>query len=330
MTRQPTARGTLPVSFKLKRSARYRTVWRTLPYAFNHTIRKPFRATPQARTSTAAMTNPEFRRVVHDLYCDMFLHGYRESTGCRADRATGLVLVLFAVFIYAFDDEFEERRRCGGTTGTDEIIAAPGVAEVWRTLGGYLEATGRDDEVRDYIRTGFLGAGFEQYRQRINAIPADGSLAAAVRLVEFDSGEALRTAYQLIRLFNQHPHHAACATEFYNLGMAGKFMDDMADYASDVRRETPNLLHACVSEEPDELRRARAALAAGDLITARWWAEHCPATYNRYLRQTAGYYSRVLSPALRLPLDVYLALLGTRKFWTISTAREPQGATASH
>lgn len=317
----------LPPHFHFTRSARYRTIWRTLPYVLVHTTRKPFRATPYARSTTTSLTNKEFDRVVHDLYCDMFLRGYRQATGYPADRATGLVLVLFAVFIYAFDDEFEERRRRGDhATDTESILAAPGVAEVWQTLGNYLQAAGRSDEVREYIVTGFLGAGYDEYRRGVGAFPAEGSFSAVLRLVEFDSGQALHTAYQLIRLFNAQAYNADCAEEFRSLGLAGKFMDDMADYAQDVRRKSPNLLHCLVQENQEDLTAAQQALARGDLITTRWWAQHCPATYNRFLAQTATYYEQVRAPGLRLPLDVYLALLGTRKFWTISTVREPQRA----
>jgi hypothetical protein len=317
---------TVPVDSWFTRSFRYRTLRRTLPYVANHLLRKPFRSSPEARASTAHLTSPEFHRVVHDLYCDMFLRGYRRVTGFPVEHSTGLVLVLFAVFIYAFDDEFEKRRLRGDGTEVEQILAAPAVLEVWEAIGAFLRATGRTDELRHHILTEFLGAGFDGYRRDVEEAATRGGFAVTVRLVEFDSGASLRTAYHLIRLFNRQPIHHPCADEFYHLGMAGKFLDDMADYVDDVRFGNPNLLHAMAAEDGSNASAARAALLAGEPITMRWWAQHCPATYQRYLRQTREHVDRVAAPDLRLPLDIYLTLLASRKFWTISTVRASRRA----
>ena len=66
---------------------------------------------------------------------------------------------------------------------------------------------------------------------------------------------------------------------------------------------------------------ARSALEASESVTLHWWRQHCPVTFERYLKCTSQYYELVQAPALRLPLDIYLMLLGTQKFWTISTVR---------
>jgi len=300
---------------------RYVTFGRTLPYVWAHGIRKRFRTTPAARAGTTALRDPEFARVVHDIYSAMFLRGYQQVTGCRVDRDTGLVAVLFAVFVYAFDDEFERRRANGTASTVDEIIATPAVDEVWQTMGTFLRAAGRDDAVREFVRADFLGAGFDRYQRDLDAVEHGEGLSAAVRVVEFDSGEALRTVYHLIRLFNGHPFHESCAEQFRRLGLAGKYQDDMADYTADITSGSPNLLDAVAALWPEELTAARSAVAAGETVTQRWWREHCPRTHERYLREIAEHYDRVRAPALRLPLDIYAALLLTRRFWTVSTVR---------
>jgi len=306
------------------RTDRYRTIWRTLPYIVDHGLRKRFRATPPARSSTASLTHPEFNRVVHDVYCAMFLRGYREATGYRVDRTTGLAVVLFAVFMYVFDDEFEHRRRSGIDTGISEILQSTGVAAIWQAMGDYLHATGRDDTIRDYILNEFLARGFDRYRSDIQDVEAGGGLRSTLQVVEFDSGEVLRTVHHLIRLFNDHPDDNACAEQFHNLGLAGKYLDDMADYTEDVTSGSPNLLDAHAAESPADLRAARSAVAAGERLTIGWWRERCPVTYLRYLDQTFAYYEQVTASRLRLPLDIYLALMHTERFWTVSTVRTSQ------
>lgn len=306
---------------RFSRTTRYRTIARTLPYVYRHAIRKSFRKSGSARSSTIELYQPEFARFVHDLYCAMFLRGYRQSTGYPVDRSTGLLAVLYVVFIYLFDDEFEVRRRRGESTDAETIIAADGVHQVWDVIGGYLRATGRDDEIRWYIKEVLTSADFDSYKQNTQEALARNGFDATRRVVEFDSGTILGTMYNLIRIFNKHSHHEQCADEFKNLGMAGKFLDDMADYADDVEHMNPNLLDALAAERPSDFALARSALAAGEPITLRWWQANCPVTFADYFRRTFDYYYRVSAPALRLPLDIYLMLLGTRRFWTVSTVR---------
>lgn len=309
------------IDSRFSRFERYRTIFRTLPYIYSQAVRRSFRSIPQAQASTAGLDHPEFRRIVHDLYCDMFLRGYGQSTGYSTDRSTGLVVVLFAVFMYVFDDEFEERRRRGHATELEAIMESSGVAKIWDALGVYLKTMERDDAIRQYIVEDFFSTGFDDYRNNVRHAQTTADFDATKRLVEFDSATVLVTVYHLIRLFNGHPFHNSCAEEFRNLGMAGKFLDDMADYADDVQSRNPNLLHAIAAENPREFANARSALATGDPVTMQWWREHCPLTFDRYFVCTSRYYHEVKAPALRLPLDIYLMLLATRKFWTVSTVR---------
>lgn len=188
-------------------------------------------------------------------------------------------------------------------------------------MGAYLQAMGRDDEIRRYIRRELTSARYDSYRQDLATARTAGGFAVMRRAVEFEAGVTLVMMYNVIRLFNDHPHHERCADEFRNLGMAGKFLDDVADYADDVQHENPNLLYALTTEQPVDLAAVRSALAKGELITARWWKENCPAIFEQYFRWTFSYYRQVRAPALRLPLDIYLTLLGTRRFWNISTVR---------
>lgn len=311
----------MPIESRFPRWDRYVTFGRALPYVWQHGIRKRFRTAPAVHLSTVTLADPEFRRVVHDIYSAMFLRGYRQITGYPVNRATGLVMVLFAVFVYAFDDEFERRRARGDSTEAAEIIAARPVDEVWQALGAYLRATEHDDAVRRYIRYEFLGPGFDRYRADVDAVAGGAGLAATERVVEFDSGEALRTAYQLIRLFNRHPYDDLCAEQFRQLGLAGKYLDDMADYTADVTTGSPNLLDAVAELCPDEHATAKSAVAAGQTVTAQWWRDECPQTYRRYVQQTTVHYDHVRAPTLRLPLDIYAALMRTRRFWTVSTVR---------
>jgi len=223
--------------------------------------------------------------------------------------------------MYTFDDEFEARKRRAASTDALDVIACPMVAEVWAGLGDFLESVGQTDLIQKHLLADFFGLPYERYSRQVGAGPSCATFPEVLKLVEFDSGTTLRMEYDIIRLFHGHPVRPEVSDEFFALGMAGKFLDDMGDYRKDVERGSPNLLHALVSEHESERLRAESALAAGESITMEWWSRNCEVTYSRYMRLTFDYYLRVQTPRLRLPLDVYLALLRTQRYWTISTVR---------
>ena len=107
--------------FSFSRGQRYRVIARCLPDVCRFGLRRSLRASRQARASTAGLACAEFHRRVHDVYCGMFVRGYRQATGYRVDRLTGLAVVLFATLMYVFDDELENRIRAGGDASSAEI-----------------------------------------------------------------------------------------------------------------------------------------------------------------------------------------------------------------
>jgi hypothetical protein len=315
--------GTVPWESRLTRTLQYRTAWQLLPYALRHLTVKPFRSTPQAQLIEARLVSREYRRAAHDMYCEMFLDGYQEATSLSVSRATGLAVVLFMVFIFTFDHEFEKRARLGKPPGYLSIIKSPPVAEVWAALSHYLSAFGRDDQVLAHLLNTFR-ANYEDYCRCVAEAKARVGFNAAVRLVEYDSGQTLLTVYHIIRLFNDHQPHPQCADEFFALGMAGKFLDDLRDMVDDVRAGSPNLLHALASENDEENAELEAALRSRVHITLGWWSRHCPASLESYFRYAFCYYDQVTSPKLRLTLNICLALLRSRSYWRKPIHRSPQ------
>jgi hypothetical protein len=311
-----------PMGSRRSWAFRYRTARRLLPYALRHLVLKPFRSTAEARAITARLQSPEFRRAAHDMYCEMFLDGYREATSFRVSRATGLALVLFMVFIFTFDQEFERRRRLGDPPGYQAIIDTPRVAEVWHVLAEYVRAFGRDDEILDHLRATFA-KNYDDYRRCVAEATTRVEFAATVRLVERDSGLALKTMYDIIRLFNGHRQHPECARQFFALGMAGKFLDNVRDMADDVAAGDPNLLHALTFENQRERAVLATAMRDRRRITLSWWSQNCPVSLESYFRHTFHYYDQVTAAGLRLPLDICRALLYSRRYWRTPIHRSP-------
>jgi len=304
------------------RLQRYRTAGRLLPYVFRHIVSKPFRSSAQAREAAADLRSTEFRRPAHDMYCEMFLNGYRQATASPVDRSTGLALVLFMVFIFTFDQEFERARKLGAPPDYQALIDAPRVADVWNALRGYLRAFGRDQEILGHVFSTFA-RNYDDYRCCVAQAVRRGDFATTVGLAELDSGLTLQTIYEIIRLFNGHQYRPECARQFFALGMAGKFLDDIRDMVDDVAAGDPNLLYALTLANDQDQAALAAALRDGTRITMWWWSRNCRATLETYISHMYRYYDQVTDSELRLSLDVCVALLHSRRYWRRPIHRRP-------
>ena len=309
----------------LSRASRYQVLGQVIPYIARHILARPFRKGNVARQILRHLANPEHRRLRHYLYCDMFLHGYRESSGYAPDRDSGLMLVLYVLLMTAADDELERRYRTGSDLDSEEILATPGPSEMWTSLGAYLQAVKRTDELRTFIRHDFVNVGYREYISNLVAYTEEPEMEIAIRLAQFDTGEVFRTAYHLIRLFNGHPRDEGTALEFYSLGMAAKYLDDIADYRQDAATGGPNLLRETLRSTPAEFATVDLTLTEDTPMTIDWWRRHCPITYREYMRNLADHYGGVRSPSLKIPLNVYLSFMRSRWFWRVATTRSTLG-----
>ena len=204
-------------------------------------------------------------------------------------------------------------------------MTGAGVRQVWEVMERYCSAVGCWEAVRNQILNQFLLSTFDEYLEKIAQLRTGrGGVDAALAAAEIDSGMTLRTAYHVIRLLNGHPLNETCEEQFRLLGMCGKFMDDLSDFRADVAAGGPNLMWSYVQEDEHERDVTAAALLAPEPLTPHWWKHNCQRTYRRYGEEIIQRYRRVTVPGLRLPLDIFVALLSTRRFWRISTVRIPR------
>ncbi|MFJ8713828.1 hypothetical protein ACIRD9_11670 [Streptomyces violaceus] len=271
---------------------------------------------------TEHLRSPELRRAAHDMYCEMFLKGYRQSTSLPVERSTGFALVLYVVFISTFDVEFERARQQRDLLDYPSVLGTPPVAELWTALTEYLRAFRRDDEITGHVQSTFA-AHYEDYRRYVTDTVARTDFGTTLKIARMDSGLTLRTIYEIIRRFNGHRPDQDCAEQFFALGMAGKFLDDMRDMVDDVSAGEPNLLYSLTASNERDLGVLQGALRQGRPITTWWWQEHCPNSLSEYFRHASGYYDRVTAADLRLPLDTLLSLLYSPRYWRKPIRRSP-------
>ncbi|WP_433684715.1 hypothetical protein [Nocardia sp. CA-119907] len=252
----------------------------------------------------------------------MFLDGYRQVTSYPVSSDTGLALALFMVFIFTFDQEFERARHRGDSHTYQELTETARVSEIWMAMEAYLREFDRDEVILTHLRATFA-ANFEQYCSDVTAASHRPEFALTLRLAEQDSGMTLRTCYEIIRLFNDHRSHPECARQFYGIGMAGKFLDDIRDMVDDVTAGEPNLLHSLVAGHARERVAVEEALASRTRIDLSWWQRTCPDTLHSFFEYTFRYYDLVPAAKLRLPLDICHSLLYSRWYWRRPIHRSP-------
>jgi hypothetical protein len=296
-------------------------MWRVFPYTLRHLYIKPFRSVPAALPIEARLSNQEYRRSIHDMYCEMFLDGYEQLTSLRVSQDTGLALVLFSCFMYTFDQEFERCWQPADPPHYLNIIDIPVVAEIWGALGEYLTAVGRLEVLTHLLDT--FSAHYDDYCRCMGLAMTGGGFEATLRLARYDSGRTLIAMYDIIRLFNGHGAHRQCADEFFAIGMAGKFFDDLRDVADDVSGGSPNLMYAFTAEHPVEGQVLAEALSRQHQFTLEWWSANCPSSLTSYFRHAFQYYDEVRSSRLRLTLDASLMLLGSQRYWRNPIRRSP-------
>jgi len=75
---------------------------------------------------------------------------------------------------------------------------------------------------------------------------------------------------EIATLFNGATLDARARQDFYLFGMVSKFADDRVDIGHDVRAESPNLLHALLSQTLQELATFEQQMAQGELLQTDW------------------------------------------------------------
>ena len=113
---------------------------------------------------------------------------------------------------------------------------------------------------------------------------------------------------EVVCLFNAHELESTILDDYYLLGMAGKFVDDMADLLLDREKGYLNLLNALLCQTPTELEAFQLAVHQKKQRDAFWWEEYCPDTYIRYLEYIEYYYNQLRSSKLRLVCDLMMII----------------------
>jgi hypothetical protein len=205
----------------------------------------------------------------------------------------------------SIDDSFEKRLQAGASLDLKEVMAEPPVREKVDLLQAYLNLFGRRDGIMEHLDAVYAKH-YQAYALCLGQARNEWHFDEVLASAEFDSGILLRTMLEISALFNGHGLANGTLEDFYGLGMAGKFADDMIDLVRDIKVGVPNLVYALVQQNTSELSALEAGIQSHARLNSAWWQLHCPASYAQFFEHVSFYASRIVAPHLRLACDLSL------------------------
>lgn len=284
------------------------------PFVVRYGLLRTYRLSAAQKIATRTLKPDNSIRVTRDIYCAMIVSGYKRVSRRPVKRATGFAVVLFSTFIFAFDREFEERRRKGDVPEFREIFSSPEVARYLSALIDYGDRFDAGRNIAAYLENIF-STHYSMYSAVFLRCVEMNQFNDTLDLAKYDSGLAFMAMYDIIRIFNCHPYDQACAEQFYAVGMAGKFLDDLVDLAVDRMSGVPNLVLSLVAEEKEERAIVEQALAENIALDLHWWSQHCSRTFSKFKHITFSYFNHISDRHLRLPVNMLLLMLHGKRYW---------------
>jgi hypothetical protein len=283
-------------------SGRMPTALRLMPTYGRHLLFRPYRT---GLPSTAGGRRLEI--AAYDLFIGLLLSGFAEITGRPARRGTAQLLILVNRIAFRMDDEFE--RRVGNqSVHFDDLAATTDVERSLADMRAYL-ATTCDPPRRDLIRLALRKAVDTEYQRYATSIENRRATPSVDDLLEdaaVDCGAMMRQLAVIIGLFQGVTVPEAALDDFYSLGLACRFADDLRDWQHDSETGAGNIVISILARYPNETRRLRHALAAGIQINEKRWNRLCPQGFAEFTCLYEEHYTLIRSKALRIAADLMM------------------------
>ncbi|RJP72260.1 MAG: hypothetical protein C4539_03915 [Ignavibacteriales bacterium] len=275
------------------------------PYFIKHFIFQPYknnRAKPKA-FSLSKQHRKRFHTALIDSVLNIALAGYEEITGNKIINATGKMLHCLMELTKQFDEFIDNHRGTNDSLKLPDVVSIPEIQDQVKLFRDYLKSYGHEDEIIEYIRNLF-GIHYEHYIGLLNDDVSSKSFANTLEICKLDGGNSLAYSMEIVRLFNNHPPIKKMQEEFFLLGTAGKFVDDIGDIFSDIKRNHLNLFCSLVNDNPAEKDILYKAVNDNVKINFSWLDQHCHSTFVEYIRKMESFNSRITSKKLRLVFEL--------------------------
>lgn len=286
---------------------RYRLGARLAPYYVLHFSAHPFRRDLPSMEYKRPRVTRKRRRIeaLIDAMIHIMMRGYTELVGSPLGASTGQLLLFLSRVVKSIDESFEKQLQANASLDLTEVMADPSVREKMDVLQAYLDLSGRREVVMERLQA-LYATHYQAYARRLSRTQHEWQFTEVLASAQFDSGTMVRAMLELVALFHGHPLAEGALEEFYEVGMVGKFADDMVDLGRDIRLGAPNLVYALVQQHPAELRALKTGSQSHERRNSAWWQRSCPTAYAEIFEHVSWYIARVGAPHLKLACDLCL------------------------
>ncbi|MER5469893.1 class 1 isoprenoid biosynthesis enzyme [Streptomyces sp. NPDC002935] len=281
---------------------RARTALRLLPRYGRHLLFHPY------RTGLApAVGGRGWEIAAYDLFLDLLLSGFVEITGRPVRRGTAQLLILVNRIAFLMDDEFE--RRVGKeSVDFDDLAAATDVERAVADMRTYLGAT-CDPARRDLIRQALRRTVDTEYRRYATSVENRRAAPSVDEILEdaaVDCGAVMRQLAEITGLFQGAAAPETALDDFYALGLACRFADDLRDWRHDSEKGTGNILLSILARYPKESLQLTRAQLSGTRMNEKSWHRLCPEGFAEFTHLYEEHYARIRTKNLRIAADLMM------------------------
>jgi hypothetical protein len=215
-----------------------------------------------------------------DTWVEGFLKANASVAGVHPDQQSGSLAVRYIRLMAAMNKEFEHRLATGKALALQEVLRDPIVRryhDEWESWSRhealasevvqFMKLTDFVDDYTEYV-TVALSPGFESDPQ------------LQLTSIRLDSGGYLARLARLLAEAHELQVEPYALGQCFNLGLAAKFADELADLGTDRAEGRYNLLLALLHDRPSERRAVSERLCRGGAMAVDWWRAEAPGAFS--------------------------------------------------
>jgi hypothetical protein len=249
--------------------------------------------------------------ALFDAMLNILLEGYIEITGEKINSSTGQMLYFLFEITMALDEYLDKHRKTNSSLSIKEVLEDLKIKNQINIFRNFIRLFDREESIISYLKEMFT-AHYEHYIRLIKIDVNQLSFTNALEISQIDGGWTLSSTMEIVRLFNMHKPNQKMLHEFYLLGTAGKFAEDMVDLACDKKNGHLNLFLSLIKQRPTEETNLYKQIESEGRIDFKWLNKNCNKTFIEYTNLLETYYNQITSPKVRLACDLSMipAFLG--------------------
>lgn len=222
-------------------------------------------------------------------------------------QGTAQLLILVNRIAFLLDDEFEHQVG-KESVHFDDLAATATVDRAISDMRAYLAST-CDPAQCDLIRRTLRRTVDTEYRRYATSIENRRAAPSVDDLLEdaaVDCGAVMRQLAEIMSLFQGTAPPEAALDDFYALGLACRFADDLRDWHQDNETGAGNILLSIVARYPNEARQLTHAQESRTRMNEKRWRHMCPEGFAEFTHLYEKHYALIRSKTLRIAADLIM------------------------